>query len=257
MQILEKFGLPNNLYTRLIKQVMTENLANRVVFSETPLLMKRLLSGEYQAVLVPVFELLNKDEEELFISSKYGLVLENDLSLSFLYFPPDTDEIEEIQVAGDVSSQDILLTKILLKESFEIEPKISLASKEEKPQASLLLSGDLNFAQNRFMKGMNIAEHVAELLTLPYVSYILVSKSKDVLEELHHEFTGLNDALSELVETGGWDSGITPEVTEFLRVNVASIVLELIDDDRKGIEQLVQLPYFHQVVDEIPELRFV
>ena len=79
---------------------------------------------------------------------------------------------------------DVILSKIIFKELYDSDIEIAIQTKlDAKISGNYLLAGDENFNNARFEKGISIAEEVIDLISAPFVSYILASNNKNILEE--------------------------------------------------------------------------
>ena len=51
--------------------------------------------------------------------------------------------------------------------------------------------------------------------------------------------------------------GITQTSMDFISVNIQHIVFDLEDQDLEGIKSLMQLPYFHGILKDMIDIKFV
>jgi hypothetical protein len=51
--------------------------------------------------------------------------------------------------------------------------------------------------------------------------------------------------------------GFTQTSLEFISVNIQHIVFDLEDQDLEGIKSLMQLPYFHGILKDMIDIKFV
>ena len=89
---------------------------------------------------------------------------------------------------GDASSIEVIIGKILFKELYNSEVKIKLiADNLRDANKNLIVIGDKNFENDLYKNGISLAEEIVDLLSLPFVNYILVSNSEESLKKVETE----------------------------------------------------------------------
>ena len=163
----------------------------------------------------------------------------------------------EISLAGDISSQEVILSKILFKEMYgsDIEIEI-LTSMDKSEDKNLLIIGDENFKEERFIKGISFSEIFVDTLSLPFVNYIFASSNKEALEGFEQNLEGIQTKFYNKIEEEKFDENISTASLEYIRSNISSFVLKFDEQDREGIEQILRLPYFLGIVKNIVEVKF-
>ena len=77
---------PDNLFTRLLTDVIDKEDSKEILFIPSSILFKKLNEHPNSAALIPALELItNKD---LFVSKSVGISFEGPLSNSFIYYKP-------------------------------------------------------------------------------------------------------------------------------------------------------------------------
>ena len=173
---------PDNIFTRLLVAVVDEEESKEFLFEPSSILSKKLNDNSHFAALIPTLELItNKD---LFVSKSVGISFAGPLSNSFIYYEPGLKEIEKIKLTGDISSMEVLLSKIIYKELYDSDIEIAIQTKlDAKISGNYLIAGDENFNNARFEKGISIAEEVIEIISTPITNYVLASKDKNLHPE--------------------------------------------------------------------------
>ena len=177
-----KLFLPDNIFTRLLVAVIDKEESKELLFEPSSILSKKLVENPHSAALIPTLELItNKD---LFVSQSVGISFEGPISNSFIYYEPGLKDLEKLNLAGDISSMEVILSKIIFKELYDSDIEIAIQTKlDAKISGNYLIAGDENFNNARFEKGISIAEEVIEIISAPFTNYVLASKDKDLLEE--------------------------------------------------------------------------
>jgi hypothetical protein len=247
--------LPHNIFTNLLAQALPETLHHTLAYKNASLLAKSLVEQKADIVLLPVTDLLQ--HKEFFVSQHRGISFDGPLSNAYFYFGPEQQHIHKVTLAGDISSAEVLCTKILLRELYNEEAEISISTtKTESSQSTLLLSGDINLENNRFFSGMNMTEEIMDVIDLPFVHYVFAALDEEKIKRFDKLTEGIEGRIYEAVDQEDWEFRLTPEAKEFYRSNISHVVYEFDAQDKEGIQQLLRLPYFHNMVDDLIDVKF-
>jgi hypothetical protein len=245
---------PDNIFTRLLVAVIDEEESKEFLFEPSSILSKKLVGNPHSAALIPTLELItNKD---LFVSQSVGISFEGPLSNSFIYYEPGLKELDKINLAGDISSMEVILSKIIFKELYDSDIEITIQTKlDAKISGNYLIAGDENFNNARFEKRISIAEEMIELISAPFTSYVLASNDKILLEEYSSKLLPVIDKIE-------YNNSILPEYynlksSEFIKAKFNSISYKFDEQDVAGINDLLQLPYYHGMIKDLIEVNFV
>ena len=250
-----KILLPKNVFSKIFLSELSLEDNIGVEFHPASIIAKKLLLEENSIGLIPTLDLLtNKD---LFVSSKIGVSFNALLSNSYIHFKEGQETLEQIFLKGDVTSNEIILSKILFKEFYDVDVTTTLVKDETAHiNDNTLIVGDENYEKELFLNGLSFAEEVIELLDAPYVNFILAGSLENVLKDFTNKFrdnllSGHTENYSDLLK------GFTQTSLEFISVNIQHIVFDLEDQDLEGIKSLMQLPYFHGILKDMIDIKFV
>ncbi|HVO74831.1 MAG TPA: hypothetical protein VMT35_12460 [Ignavibacteriaceae bacterium] len=244
----------------MIYNSLPEDLKKDVHFKPSSILTKEMIGSNDSAALIPVMDLIkNKD---LFISRSFGISFESSLNLSYIYFGSLASEAEkkfnEINLLGDVSSTEIILSKILFEELYDSSVSINLLTEEKNiEEKNLIITGDKNFAYERLFSGISFSEEIIEMLSFPFVTFALASKDESVVKKMSGRFNGIGSIIYDMVEKGKLPEQYSENVKEYIHQNISSLIIDLDSNDCDGIDQLLQLPYLHGMIENIIDLKFV
>ena len=98
---------------------------------------------------------------------------------------------------------------------------------------------------------------MVETLSLPFVNYVFASKEKEELENFVKEIKDIDSLVYSRIEKGSFDKKISQASEEYIKTNIASLILKFDEQDVEGINQVLRLPYFHGIVSDIVEVKFV
>ncbi len=245
--------LPENIFTSIIALTLPENLKQNLKFHPASSLCAYLEKDKTAVALIPAMDVVN--HRELFVSRKYGISFEGSLCNTYIYFAEDKS-FQTLNVAGDVSTSEVILSKLLFKELYNSDIEVALSSSLNRDTNNLVVAGKQNFYEDRLFDGISFSEEMIELLSLPYVNFILVSADQRQLKELEPL---LLDRISDVYEN--FDKleqyfSFSEKMTKYVKQNISSLVLEFDEQDIEAFTQLIMLPYFHGLTKEIMEPKF-
>jgi hypothetical protein len=95
-----------------------------------------------------------------------------------------------------------------------------------------------------------------ELLSLPYVSFVLASADDKIVRELEPVlFEGIPSVYDNFDNLEQYFS-LTEKMLKYVKQNISSLILEFNDQDIESVNQLIMLPYFHGIIKEIVEPKY-
>lgn len=250
-----KFYLPQNIFTKILRSELSED--NEVNFQYLPsaLISKKLMTEDDSIGLIPSLDLVT--HKDFYVSAEIGISFNALLSNSYLHFKENQTTIDKLFLKGDISSNEALLSKILLKEMYDIDITPRLVTPEFMLQdENILIAGDENYEKELFLNGLSFSEEIIELINAPYVNFLLASKNENSLKSfvLKHRddlLTGHENSFEDLL------GGFPHQSVEFISVNMQHVIFDLEDQDIEGIKSLLQLPYFHGITNDLFEIKFI
>ena len=250
-----RFFLPNNIFSRILLAEIKGNSGLEVETAPSSLVVKSLSENDNSVGLIPTMDLLSN--QDLFVSAEIGISFNALLSNSYIHFKEEQEAIDEIFLKGDVTSNEVILSRILFKEFYDVEVKTTLLSREPSDfNENILIVGDENFEKELFLKGLSFAEEIIELINAPYVNYILAGTSDKILKDFTGNYkdslaNGHGENFNDLFPT-------FPQTSlDFISVNIQHLVFDFEDQDLEAVKALLQLPYFHGMIKDMIEVKFV
>ncbi|MFB3057392.1 MAG: hypothetical protein ACE1ZQ_09565, partial [Ignavibacteriaceae bacterium] len=144
-----KIFFPDNIFSRLLVVVIDKEESKEFLFEPSSILSKNLNDNPHSAALIPTLELLTN--KNLFVSKSVGISFEDQLSNSFIYYEPGLKEMVKLKLAGDISSMEVILSKIIFKELYDSDIEIAIQTKlDTKISGNYLIAGDENYNNARF-----------------------------------------------------------------------------------------------------------
>ncbi|MDP4176234.1 MAG: hypothetical protein Q8933_19800, partial [Bacteroidota bacterium] len=171
---------------------------------------------------------------------------------------PNQNKFTDIYLNGDISSNEIILSKILFNEKYGSDVQIHLdTNKLEKIDKNYLLAGDINLINNRYTNGMSFADEISEMIFLPYVNYVAVSKNREALESFNKALKGMDAIIEDNIGSYLDTSNLTEESRDYIEGSLNSVYYEMTNSEVDGLKELIQMPYFHGIWDDMVDLKLV
>ena len=250
-----KFYLPQNIFSRVLLSEIEDKSDFEFEFLPSSLVVKSVLKNEDSLGLIPTMDLItNKD---LFISSEIGISFDALLSNAYIHFKEEQETIEELFLKGDITSNEVILSKILFKEFYDVEIKTTLLNRELPDfKDNILITGDENYEKQLFLNGLSFSEEIIELINAPYVNFVLAGSSEETLKK----FVQSHKKDFKKVHPNNFNAlfpTFPQSSIDFLSANIQHLVFDLEEQDREGINRLLQMPYYHGMIKEIIDVKFV
>jgi hypothetical protein len=251
-----KILFPQNIFSKLIADSLPGQIKKDIQYLPSALLTSELIKSEKAVGLIPTVDIIK--HSELFISKDFGLSFEGSLCNSYFYFNDSNRQLKEINVFGDVSSVEIVLSKILFRELYDAEIEVKIVTDKPKiKNQNFLLIGDGNYSQPEFQQAISFAEEIMEALSLPFVNYVFASSNKSSLEFINQQLKGKSSAIYSNVENARFGENLSGELKTYIIDNISSFVIDFDDQDVEGINQITRLPYFYGMIKDIIEVNYV
>ncbi len=251
-----KLFFPENIFAQLIIDNLPADLKKNIITKPSSLIASEINQNESSVGLLPTTDLLKY--KDLFVSKSFGISFEGSLCNSYIYYNSAQKDISEVNLLGDISSVEVLLCKIIYSEMYDSKIEIKISTDEKDVvNKNILLAGNKNFVDNRFLAGISFAEEIVDTLSLPFVNYVFASKEKSLVEQLNILMKGISGLVYDQVEEMNFKFDFTEEVKSYIKDNISSFVIDFKDQDLEGINQLIRLPYYHGIINDIIEVRFV
>ncbi|MCU7491601.1 MAG: hypothetical protein HF312_03515 [Ignavibacteria bacterium] len=251
-----KLIFPKNIYTSMLREVLPRELKDNLTFREASVLSTELENGNADVALLPACDLIK--HPHFLVSSRVAISFDGLLSNAFYYFVPEQNRFSDIFMHGDISTNEIILSKILFKEKYSADVQIHLETgKIDTSQKNYLIVGDDNLDHGRFNSGISLSDEVSEMLFMPYVNFVAAAKEASYLEELHHALHDTDVLIEDNLDKLLKNFEIDEPSKEVIKNNFNSVYFEMTNSETDALKELLQLPYFHGITDDMVELKFV
>lgn len=252
-----KLFMPSNIYSKILKTFLEKNDQLEIILKESSLLSKELENDREAVALIPSLDLIN--HRELFVSGKSGISFDGTLSNSYFYLTENEERtLGKILLRGDVSLNEIILTKILFEERFSSEVEIALDThKEPDGSQNTLVVGNENYSLWDYNSSISFSDQMAELLDFPYVNFIFASNSRDALENLEAKLLDIDTFIEENIDVI-LDSIITTEELKlYVKENLGSVYFEMTSNETEALSEMIKLVYYHGILDDMFDVKFI
>lgn len=251
-----RLEIPKNVYTAILGLVFPDPNRNEIQANDSSLIVQNLESEKTDIGVIPSLDLIK--HKDLYVSRKAAVSFDGILSNAYFYFVPQQQDFDEIFLQGDVSSNEIILSSILFKERFNKDVKITLDKQPlDFANKNYCIVGNANLDEALFNNGVSFADQVAALLDLPYTNFLLASKSEEKLKSFVSNMGEIDklieDKISDLLDNVQFN----PKAKQFIRNNLNTVYYEMTENEVNGLNELLRLPYFYEITNDIIETKFV
>lgn len=252
-----KLFMPSNIYSKILKSFLEKNNQLEIILKESSLLSKELENDREAVALIPSLDLIN--HRELFVSGKSGISFDGTLSNSYFYLTENEERtLGKILLRGDVSLNEIILTKILFDERFSSEVEITLDThKEPDGSQNTLVVGNENFSFWDYNSSISFSDQMAELLDYPYVNFIFASNSRDALENLEAKLLDIDSFIEENIDTILDGINTTDELKLYVKENLGSLYFEMTNNETEALSEMIKMVYYHGILDDLFDVKFI
>ncbi|MFZ1291506.1 MAG: hypothetical protein WAR79_15530 [Melioribacteraceae bacterium] len=113
-----KLIAPSNIFSSLFYLSIDEKSKPELILKESSLIINELSTNKNLIAIIPSLDLIN--HKELFVSEKFTIAFESFISNTYLYFANAQNNFNRLFLKGDISTNDVLLSKIIFKEIYNI-----------------------------------------------------------------------------------------------------------------------------------------
>ncbi|MFA7288627.1 MAG: hypothetical protein WC055_07070 [Melioribacteraceae bacterium] len=250
------FFIPQNIFAAFLA-LTTPALSTYNFITKNASLIAKELNEDKEAIgLIPSCELINN--KNIFVSSKIAVSFDGPLSNSYFYFKPNQKELSKIFLRGDVTLNEVLLSKILFSELYSTNPEFTIDTKEKLSDVdNYIISGNENLDPRIFGKGMSLSDEIAELIDYPYVNFVVASYNQEKIEKLNRAMLNLDEIVEENLDKILKKIDLSGNIETFVRDNIDSVYFEMTGNEIDGLKELIKLLYYHGLIEDIFEISLV
>jgi hypothetical protein len=246
---------PQNIFAGILSFALPEELKKQINFTEASVISSELEKGNADLALVPSCDLLK--HPHFFISKKIAISFDGQLSNSYIYFVPGQNKFRDLYLTGEVTTNEVILSKILFKERYSSEIQIYLETGEHNDNRNYLVAGIANYNNEKYTNGLSFADELSTMIFLPYVNFIVVAKEEKYIKAFNNSVNNLDIWIDANVEEILQKPELQSTGTNFIKDNFNSVYYEVTENEIEGLTELIRLPYYHGIVDELIDLKFV
>lgn len=253
-----KILLPQNIFSGLFALALPDEIQQKITICPSSEITKKYLESDYDIALIPSLDLLKNDH--LFVSAKNAISFDGAIANSYFYFSENNNvDFSEMNLQGDVSINELILTKILFKENYDQDIKLIVdTSLENDKNKNLLIIGNKNFVnENIDGQGVSFPELFIDSLNYPYVNFIFVSEYENAMKQFHEITENINSKILDGLTVNLNKFGLTQETIDFISLNSDSFYFDFTENEELGLSEILRLPFFYGIYKEINEIKYI
>ena len=251
-----KIIIPQNIYSAIFAMALPDEMKKYIQVRPSSVICNDLEDDSNAVGLMPSLDLFK--HKELFVSSKLGLSFDGVLSNAYIYFEPEQVSFKNLLLRGDVSTNEMILSKILFTERYGQDVSLVLDTSEvDFDNKNYIIVGNENLEHNPFDRGMSFSDQVASLIDFPYVNFVLASKQPGNIIELEKTLREVDKKIEDNIEKYLSKMEIRDEIYEAIVAELNSIYYEVTENEKEALVELIKYPFYKNIFEEIIDVKFV
>lgn len=251
-----KILIPQNIFAALFAMSLPEELKKNVEVKPSSIICTELEKDPEKIGLMPSMDLYK--HKELFVSSKLGLSFDGILSNTYIYFQPGQVAFADLFMRGDVSTNEIILSKILFSEKYSQDVNVILDTNEiDIENNNYIIAGNENLDYKPIDRGISFSDQIASLIDYPYVNFVWASKEEGNIIDLELTLENLDKKIEDNIETYLSKIELDENLYDSIVGELNSVYFEMTDNETQALSELIQLPFYRGIFEEVIEIKFV
>lgn len=251
-----KLFIPQSIYSAVFAITLSDELQSNTVVKPSSMIAQEIENNDDSIGLMPSCDLYK--HKNLFVSKKGAISFDGILSNTYIYFTPEQERFDDLYLRGDVSTNEIILSKILFSERYGTEVNVNLdINKPDFSERNYIVVGNENLDYEPFERGMSFADQVAALIDAPYVNFVFASKNEHLLRNFNSQFEKIDQRIEDNIEQFLEKIQLLEIVRQKIINGLNSVYYEMTDVEVDSLNELLRLPFYRGIFKEIVELKFV
>lgn len=247
--------IPQNIYSAIFAMSLPDEMKKNIEVKPSSVICTELEKDSNAIGLMPSLDLFK--HKELFVSSKLAISFDGVLSNTYIYFEPDQLDFKDLFLRGDVSTNEIILSKLLFSEKYSREVNVVLDTKDvDFDNNNYIIVGNENLDYSPIDRGMSFADQIASLIDYPYVNFVFASKSEGNILELENSIPGLDKKIEDNIEKYLSKIELKDNLYDSIVADLNSVYFEMTENEKEALVELIKIPFYRGIFDEIIELKF-
>lgn len=252
-----KVLIPRNFYASVFMNILGKHDDLQFVVKESSLLTKELEHDTSAVALIPSMDLIK--HRNLFVSGKTGISFDGALSNAYFYLSQSEERsLANIFVRGDISVNEIILTKVLFEEKYSSKVEVTIDTNIEPDMTNnFLVVGDINFKLWDYNNSISFADQISDMVDLPYVNFVAASQDRDSIEMLNQYVSGIDELIEDSIDDIITKTDFDDDAKLFIRENLNSIYYEITQNEVDALEELMKIVYYRGILDDMFDIKIV
>jgi len=107
------------------------------------------------------------------------------------------------------------------------------------------------------MNGLSFADEISDLLMLPYVDYVFASYDKENLLYINKTINSIEEVMEKNLSKYLDKFENYESFKVFFKERFNQVYFELTDNEVEGLKELIKLPFYFGLFEEIFEIKLV
>lgn len=255
-----RVGALRELFTQPLYRTLkrSSDFSGELFFDTPASHIDGLMSNERTAAFVPLIDYA-QNSSGMILYPNLGVSSSGFSNVARLYLRKNLEQIRTLAV-GNISTTDIVLSRIVLGEKYDSEPKIvpMIGSVDEMLAKAdcALVSGDSLLTLNNEHPFIDIVDEWSDITELPFVHTICISREDLFSKELHALlYTSQETGRNSLESIANEIAAETQYSADVLQNYLSHFSYGIDEISKTSLEEFFRMAFYYGMLPDIPEIK--
>ena len=253
-----KLLIPQSIYSAIFAMTLNDEMQSSTIVKPASMIAQELENSTDAIGLMPSCDLYK--HKNLFVSRRGAVSFDGVLSNSYIYFSPEQEKFDDIYLRGDISTNEIILSKILFAERYETDVNVNLDTSTGKPDFSernYIIAGNENLDYEPFEAAMSYSDQISALLDAPYVNFVFASNNESLLADFNANFENIDQTVEDNIVQFLEKVDLVESLRQKIISGLNSVYYEMTEVEAESLNDLLRLPFYKGIFKDIIDVKFV
>lgn len=251
-----KLFIPQSIYSAIFAMTLNEDLQGSTIVKPSSMIAQELENTPDSIGLMPSCDLYK--HKNLFVSRRGAISFDGVLSNSYIYFSTEQERFEDIYLRGDISTNEIILSKILFSERYDTDINVNLDTGQlDFSEKNYIIAGNENLDYEPFETAMSYADQISAILDAPYVNFVFASKNESLIAEFNSNFENIDQTIEDNIVEFLDKIDLVESMRQKMINGLSSVYYEMTEVETESLNDLLKLPFYKGIFKDLIDVKFV